>query len=249
MRTNRLVRFLLAASLTVVSGITVNVFLPAPASADACFTWSRTLRQGDSGNDVKQLQIRVAGWVSYGENLAIDGAFGARTADAVKRFKNGYNVGDQTSGVAGQAVFDKLYQLQDADCTPIHFDHSEFNDSCGENDYTGGAVDAATVRENMKRLMWQLEAMRHKLGDRPLVISSGFRSYSCNSRVGGSSTSLHLYGKAADLSTASGPTLCQMWRAARYAGFEEILGPGYPGHNDHTHVGNKSDQFWRAPNC
>ncbi|MGH3714800.1 MAG: D-Ala-D-Ala carboxypeptidase family metallohydrolase [Micromonosporaceae bacterium] len=246
---SRLVRSLMAAALAAAFTLTVGVLAASPAAADACYTWNRTLNRGDSGGDVKQLQIRLAGWVSFDENLAIDGDFGPATEAAVKRFKNGYNIGDQTSGVAGQAVFDKLYALQDADCTPIHFAHSEFNDSCGENDYTGGAVSADQVRENMKRVMWQLEAMRHKLGDRPIAIGSGFRSIACNNSVGGATGSLHTYGKAADLGTGSGPTLCEMWRAARYAGFEEILGPGYPNHNDHTHVGNDSSDFWRAPNC
>lgn len=240
---------LLTSTLLVLSGaVGVNVIAATPAAADTCFTWTRNLSQGDSGNDVKQLQIRIAGWMSYGETLAIDGIFGPATANAVQRFKAGYNI-DSTTGTAGSGVFDKLYALQDADCTPIHFAYSEFDDSCGENDYTGGAVDSTTAKSNILWLMWQLEAMRHKLGDRAMVISSGFRSLSCNSSVGGAAGSLHTYGKAADFSTASGPTLCEMWRAARYAGFKEILGPGYPGHNDHTHVGNKSSQFWSAPNC
>ncbi|MGH3729903.1 MAG: D-Ala-D-Ala carboxypeptidase family metallohydrolase [Micromonosporaceae bacterium] len=238
---------LVAFVLAVASGFTL--YTASPAAADGCFTWSRTLKQGHSGNDVKQLQIRVAGWVSSGENLALDGDFGPATAAAVKRFKNGYNVGDQSNGVAGTAVFNKLYALQDADCTPRHFGYGEFNNSCGENDFTGGNVSADTAKRNILRLMWQLEALRHKLGDRPMVISSGFRSVACNRSVGGAAGSLHTYGTAADLGTASAPSLCAMWRAARGAGFEEILGPGYPGHNDHTHVGNKSSRFWSAPHC
>ncbi|HET8641148.1 MAG TPA: M15 family metallopeptidase [Pseudonocardiaceae bacterium] len=219
----------------------------APARADACYTWNRTLLRGMSGADVKQLQIRVAGWMSSGENLALDGDFGPATEAAVRRFQNGYGL--SADGVAGSQTFSKIYALQDADCTPIHFDHSEFNYSCGERDYTGGAVDAATAKENTRRVMWQLEALRHKLGDRPIAIGSGFRSYACNSSVGGASDSRHLYGTAADLGTGSGPTLCQMASAARNAGFDGIFGPGYPGHNDHTHVDNRSGQVWSAPNC
>ncbi|XTZ15892.1 D-Ala-D-Ala carboxypeptidase family metallohydrolase [Micromonospora echinospora] len=213
-----------------------------------CFTWTRTLSRGATGNDVKQLQIRIAGWVGYGETLAIDGVFGPATGAAVKRFKAGYRLSD-TSETAGPEVFNLIYSIQDDDCTPIHFAYSEFDGSCGQNGFTGGAADAATVRENLLRVMWQLEALRHKLGDRPIVISSGFRSISCNSSVGGARGSLHTYGKAADLGTSSRPSLCEMWRMARYCGFKEILGPGYPDHDDHVHVGNKSTQFWRAPNC
>lgn len=213
-----------------------------------CFTWTRTLSRGSTGNDVKQLQIRIAGWVSQGETLAIDGIFGPATAAAVKRFKAGYGLAD-TWETAGASTFNLIYSLQDDDCTPRHFAYSEFDGSCGETGFGGGAVAASTVRANLLQVMWQLEALRHKLGDRPIVISSGFRSTSCNSRVGGAQGSLHTYGQAADLSTRSGPSLCEMWRMARTCGFKEILGPGYPGHDDHVHVGNKSTQFWRAPKC
>lgn len=218
------------------------------AASTTCFTWTRILRQGATGNDVKQLQIRIAGWVNSGETLAIDGIFGPATAAAVRRFKAGYHLQD-TSNTAGQETFDLIYSLQDDDCTPRHFAYSEFDGACGETGFTGGAVGATTVRQNLLAVMWQLEALRHKLGDRPIVISSGFRSIACNSGVGGVRGSLHTYGKAADLSTSSGPTLCEMWRTARSCGFKEILGPGYPDHDDHVHVGNKSTQFWRAPAC
>ncbi|MEU4566848.1 D-Ala-D-Ala carboxypeptidase family metallohydrolase [Micromonospora sp. NPDC023956] len=213
-----------------------------------CFTWTRTLNRGATGNDVKQLQIRIAGWVGYGETLAIDGDFGPATGAAVKRFKAGYRM-SETSETAGSPVFNLIYSLQNDDCTPQHFRYPEFDGGCGQSGFSGGAASTATVRDNLLRVMWQLEALRHKLGDRPIVISSGFRSISCNTRVGGVSGSLHTYGTAADLGTSSRPSLCEMWRMARYCGFKEILGPGYPDHDDHVHVGNKSTQFWRAADC
>ncbi|WP_019814034.1 M15 family metallopeptidase [Saccharomonospora saliphila] len=244
----RRLALLFTALALAVSGMVVGAATAPPtASADACYTWDRTLQRGASGSDVTQLQIRVAGWVSYGENLAIDGQYGPATEAAVKRFQSGYGLA--ADGVAGPQTYNQIYALQDADCTPAHFSHSEFNDNCGANNYQGGKVSAATARENIKRIMWQLEALRHKLGDRPIAVTSGFRSVSCNSAVGGSSTSLHMYGQAADLGLASGPSQCEMWSGARSAGFEEILGQGYPGHNDHVHVGNKSSRFWSAPNC
>ncbi|MGH3662928.1 MAG: D-Ala-D-Ala carboxypeptidase family metallohydrolase, partial [Micromonosporaceae bacterium] len=99
-----------------------------------------------------------------------------------------------------------------------------------------------TAKSNILRIMWQLEAVRRKLGNQPITISSGFRSVSCNSSVGGSSTSLHMYGQAAD--AVGTPSLCTLHAAGKSAGFEEVLGPGYTGHSDHTHFGNKSSRFW-----
>lgn len=43
-----------------------------------------------------------------------------------------------------------------------------------------------------------LEPLREALG-KPIVISSGFRSQTINATVGGSKTSDHLYGRAADI--------------------------------------------------
>jgi zinc D-Ala-D-Ala carboxypeptidase len=41
-------------------------------------------------------------------------------------------------------------------------------------------VSASQARSNALRLMWQLEALRHALGDRRMTVSSGFRSLACN---------------------------------------------------------------------
>jgi zinc D-Ala-D-Ala carboxypeptidase len=235
---------LLACFVMVMAGTVLGVGATAgTAHADECYTWGRTLSEGTSGSDVTQLQIRVAGWVTSGERLSYDGVYGARTTAAVKKFQSAYGLA--ADGVAGPNTYAKLYALQDPDCTPIHFAYAELN-KCN-SDWSGGAVGAATAKSNALKTMWKLEAMRHALGDVPITISSGFRSYACNSAVGGSSTSRHLYGDAADLTGT--PSFCTLAKEARVHGFSEILGPGYPDHNDHTHVALDPSPYWSAPNC
>jgi zinc D-Ala-D-Ala carboxypeptidase len=229
----------LAAGGLLVSSVTNQ------AAADGCFTWGRTLSQGASGEDVRQLQIRVAGWPGTGAHLGIDGAFGPATRSAVIRFQQAYGLG--ADGVAGPQTFTKLYELQDDDCTPIHFAYSELDDGCGGSGFDGGPLSESATRANALRTMWQLEALRHALGDVPLSISSGFRSTQCNASVGGASNSQHLYGTAADL--VGSPSLCRMAQEARNHGFGGIFGPGYPDHNDHTHVDIRTSNSWSAPNC
>lgn len=249
---NHMYKLIQSAFMVFVLGmagfLTIAVPTAGSASADDCYTWSRTLSSGTSGSDVAALQVRVAGWAGYGVNMAIDGSYGAQTVAAVKGFQTGYGL--PSDGVAGPATYSKIYELQDTDCSPAHFTFEEVDGGCGIGGYSGGSVSAATVKENLTRAMWRAEALRHQLGDQPLRVTSGFRSQACDSSVGGSGTGQHTYGTAIDLTGFSGaPSLCSIAQQARSAGFGGIFGPGYPGHDDHTHVDIRSGQTWSAPTC
>ncbi|QFG22061.1 peptidase M15 [Actinomadura sp. WMMB 499] len=235
-------RALIALVVAVAATGVTLVATAAPAAADGCYTWKSKLRKGSRGAAVTQLQIRVAGYPGYNSNLAIDGVYGDRTVAAVKRFQSAYGLA--SDGIAGTQTFNKIYALQDNDCTPIHFTYAEMN-KCNSS-WAGGQVSASKAKSNMLRLMWQLEALRHALGDRRLRVSSGFRSLACNPNES-DSYSRHPYGQAADF--IGTPSFCQIVRQARYHGFEEILGPGYPGHSDHAHVGNDTRKTWSSSQC
>ena len=232
-------------TLALVAGGLVFSSVTNQAAADGCYTWGRTLSQGMAGDDVRQLQIRVAGWPGFGGHIAIDGDFGPATRSAVIRFQQAYGLG--ADGIAGPQTFSKIYELQDDDCTPIHFAYTELDDGCGIGGWSGGPLSPAATKQNALWTMWHLEALRHALGDVPLNISSGFRDIQCNASVGGASNSQHLYGNSADLTGS--PSLCRMAQEARSHGFGGIFGPGYPDHNDHTHVDIRSSNSWSAPNC
>ncbi|MFF5171500.1 D-Ala-D-Ala carboxypeptidase family metallohydrolase [Micromonospora sp. NPDC000089] len=255
MRVHTLKRAVVALALALPGAAIATVVAAPAAHADGCYTWKRELSQGKTGDDVRQLQIRVAGWSGSGGIVRIDGIYGPETAAAVRRFQAAYGLSGD--GVAGPQTFNKLYQLQDNDCTPAHFSYSELDGGCGQGGWSGGPLPANQTKSNALRTMWKLEALRRGLGDKPLTVNSGFRSTSCNRRVGGASDSQHLYGDAADITSRS-TSLCQIARAARSHGFSGIYGPGYPGHSTHVHVDsrreNTSDRSsnttsWSAPNC
>ena len=238
---------LLCAAPASASAISAPSTAPSsvkPAAADGCYTWSDSLSEGASGDDVRELQIRVSGYPESGEELAIDGEFGPATKAAVERFQKAYDL--KASGTADQATFDKIYELQDDDCSPVNFDYGELN-NCN-SDWSGGKVKAATAKSNALVTMWKLQAMRHAMGDEPIQVNGGFRSVSCNDNVGGAPDSRHLYGHAADLGAGS-QGFCELALQAREHGFGEILGPGYPGHDDHTHVAGGGGKSWSAPDC
>ncbi len=239
----RFTRALTAVLLSIITSVTVIFGTSTAAHADGCYTWGRNLSQGMTGNDVRELQIRISGYPGYGAVLALDGDFGSATRSALIRFQQAWGLA--ADGIAGAATYNKIYALQDNDCTTIHFTYAELN-KCN-SDWSGGAVSAATAKANARVNMWKLEALRHALGDVPIVVTSGFRSYACNNAVGGSASSRHLYGDAVDM--VGSPSFCTLAQRARYHGWREILGPGYAGHSDHTHVAHKSSLFWSACSC
>jgi zinc D-Ala-D-Ala carboxypeptidase len=57
---------------------------------------------------------------------------------------------------------------------------------------------SAAVIEELRRTAEQMEAVRRLMGDRPIVVSSGYRSKAVNKAVGGSPRSAHLTGAAVD---------------------------------------------------
>lgn len=170
----------------------------ACATRAAAYSWPAELRLGASGAAVRELQIRVAGWAAISAQhayVAVDGEFGAGTDAAVKRFQSAYGL--TADGIAGARTQAALNALESPDGSTAHFDWAEFQSKDGAG-FSGGNVDAATVRENVRRLMYKLEAVRRKCGDRAVTIDSGFRSKAHNSSVGGRPNSMHLYGVAAD---------------------------------------------------
>ncbi|MFM9701195.1 peptidoglycan-binding domain-containing protein, partial [Streptomyces europaeiscabiei] len=91
-----------------VASPTATASATADAGAlDGCYTWSGTLSEGSSGEAVRQLQIRVAGYPGTGAQLSIDGQFGPATKAAVQRFQSAYGLA--ADGVAGPATFNKIY--------------------------------------------------------------------------------------------------------------------------------------------
>lgn len=237
-------RSVLKAGAVGVVATGVGVLGPLSSRPAFAYPWGRTLQQGMSGADVAELQIRVAGWAASSASqtiVAVDGDFGPATSAAVKRFQTAYGLA--ADGVVGPATQSVLNSLESADGSTAHFDWSEFTDSVSGT-FDGGKVSSGTVRENVRRLMYKLEALRVKLGNRPITITSGFRSVSHNQAIGGASNSMHLYGVAADLvvSGVSNKTIYQKAETCGFSGLETFTA-------DHQHVDSRVEypygsQFW-----
>lgn len=206
--------------LKVLIVLAASLFAPhAPASA---YTWTRTLKQGDSGADVKELQIRVAGWASDGAAqtyIATDGTYGPGTAAAVRRFQYAYRI--PVTGAVSAQMETILTSLEKTDGSTTHFAFSEFTSHDGAG-FTGGKVSEAEVKENVRRLMYKLEALRKKLGNSAVTINSGFRSVAYNTSLYGYETnSQHQYGIAADV-VVSGHDTRSVYEVAETCGFSGL---------------------------
>lgn len=87
--------------------------------------------------------------------------------------------------------------------------------------------------ENLKRTAAVMEKVRELLGNKPIIVSSGYRSPALNAAVGGSSTSAHCFGLACDFQCPAFGTpheICETLQACvMQLGIDQLIDEYPPG--------------------
>ena len=97
-------------------------------------------------------------------------------------------------------------------------------------------IPDATARNNLRELVSQvLDPLRRHLA-KPVRVTSGFRSLAVNRKVGGSSTSAHVRGEAADIKV-TGLEATDLVNEILRAGipFDQVIGYA-PNRGGHVHI-------------
>jgi len=147
------------------------------------------LKRGSRGTEVRIAQNVLLDWGFSLGKWGADGHFGRATEKAVLGFQRG--MGLMPDGVVGQKTMDKL---RDDPIRVTHFRDAEFYCHCLGRHCKGLPKDGIDPA-----LLILLERIRHAAGDRPVVITSGYRCPVWNRKSGGALLSQHLYGRAADI--------------------------------------------------
>lgn len=245
-------RMLVRACVVVVAAITLMVL---GSEADAQSLGSRTLRKGHSGPDVREMQIRIAGWVNNCVGISchtyfgLDGDFGGLTERSVKNFQKASGIG--VDGVVGAQTHQKLRELEDSDRSTKHFNFAEFTEKAGEcrtnnrGTFNGGPKPPGEIQETVRWLQHRLEVVRAKRDNQnAMYVWSGFRSNEYNeclrSKHGDSvaKNSIHRYGGAWD-GTMANVSLGQQRGLAKTSQFHGIF--CYSGGDKHNHFDIRKD--------
>lgn len=80
----------------------------------------------------------------------------------------------------------------------------------------------ADIVDMLRLVQWVLDPLRHE-SERPIVITSGYRSKELNTAIGGSSTSQHCRGQAADIEDSAGDNAFLFDFIVRKLDFDQLI--------------------------
>lgn len=127
----------------------------------------------------------------------------------------------------GDIITGAVRTVTDTIRTTLGMQYFTISELCASTTARQRGIDntpTAEARANLETLITQcLDPIRRIYGH-PIIVTSGYRCPALNAAVGGSSTSQHMSGQAADLVPASGGSLNDIFRAAvSFGNFDQLI--------------------------
>jgi hypothetical protein len=166
--------------------------------------FTRALQRGMTGDDVQQLQIKLAGF----RGTVPDGQYGPGTELQVTQFQKDFMKLANPSGVADAAVFDAIIQF----AKKYPYDFRQLRCPCGRCPGFGNGLHRGEYQTGMPKLemynlyeypgihkmtLWAARAIFHYHPTFKFVVTSGYRCEQDNIKNGRTSTNHR--GKALDV--------------------------------------------------
>ena len=144
-----------------------------------------------------------------------------------RRLTQAITLGGTGEAPQGDIITGAVRTVTDTIRTTLGMQYFTISELCASTTARQRGIDntpTAEARANMETLITEcLDPIRRIYG-RPIIVSSGYRCPALNAAVGGSSTSQHLTGQAADLVPASGGDLNGIFRAAvSFGDFDQLI--------------------------
>jgi hypothetical protein len=164
------------------------------ANTANAFAWGRTLKQGLSGSDVLELQIRVAGWAASSASqtrVSLDGEFGPGTARRS-------SASSRRTGSPSTPSSDRTPRRSSTRWSPRtarrpHFNFSEFTDR-SSGTFSGGKLSSHRHQGELPAHHVQAGGAAGEAGQPPDHRQLRLPQHRAQRRGGRASDSMHLYG-------------------------------------------------------
>ena len=191
------------------------------------------LKIGDKGFDVRKLQSKLS---SIGYSLNVDGDFGGNTLKIVKEFQK--DAGLSSDGVVGEKTWKALDDIKiysrlvdgNKSISP-NFKIKEFACQDGSD----------TIVLHTDFIVDKLQKIRSHF-NKPVTINSAYRTPTHNKKVGGSSNSYHVKGRAFDI-VVKDVSPNEVAKYAQSIGIKGIIRYSWG-----VHVDSRSTKYWAVDN-
>ena len=210
-----------------------TLFLSSTDTSNSVNEKYPVLKLGYKGSDVGKLQSKLS---TIGYLLTVDNDFGNNTKNAVISFQK--DAGLVADGIVGEKTWKALDEIK------VYSLRTDGNKSLSTN----FKVKEFSCQDNSDTVVLHTEFIVNKLQkirthfNKPVTINSAYRTPTHNKKVGGSSNSYHVKGRAFDI-VVKGVTPNEVAKYAQSIGIKGIIQYSWG-----VHVDSRATKYWAVDN-